>query len=343
VTSVSPDHGSVAGGTSVAVSGTGFGDADGVFFGGVAATSFSVLSDSAVVATAPPGTGTVDITVHNPGGPSATSGADAYRYLNKPVVTGLSPSSGPEGGGTSVTISGSGFATATAVAFGSSPAYGFTVIDDHTIVASAATGTGQVEVGVTSDIGVSDPTPAATYTYVPRPVISAVTPSQGPVAGGTTVTITGSHFSTATRVVFGDVSVPFTVVSDSAITLTTPAHARGVVVPEVVTVGGNAWGGSFEYMGPPVITSVSPSSGSVLGGTVVTVSGLDLVNVQSVVLVDNSSIHPTRTPVAFTVANGSITFTTPTHLLPATVGIEVTTRWGTSSPSSAARFTYKVL
>ena len=55
------------------------------------------------------GTGTVDVTVTTPSGTSATSSADQFTYLAAPTVTGISPTAGPLGGGTVVTITGTGF------------------------------------------------------------------------------------------------------------------------------------------------------------------------------------------------------------------------------------------
>ena len=65
-------------------------------------------NDGEITAVSPPeGAGTVDITVTTPDGTSATSAADQYNYENAPVVTSVSPSSGPTAGGTAVTITGS--------------------------------------------------------------------------------------------------------------------------------------------------------------------------------------------------------------------------------------------
>jgi hypothetical protein len=80
VTGVSPDTGSVAGGESISLTGTGFTGAISVSFGTVAAVSFTVGSDTSVTAVAPAVTtaGTVDITVVTPAGTSATSISDQY-------------------------------------------------------------------------------------------------------------------------------------------------------------------------------------------------------------------------------------------------------------------------
>ena len=93
-----------------------------------------------------------------------------------PVVTSISPTSGPAAGGTTVTITGSGFTGATAVDFGTTPATSFTINNDGSISAVDPAGTGTVDVTVVGPYGTS-PTTAAdqfTYTNVTAPTISSV-------------------------------------------------------------------------------------------------------------------------------------------------------------------------
>jgi hypothetical protein len=88
VTSVTPASGPTAGGTAVTVDGSGFTGAVAVDFGSVPASRFTVVSDSQIAAVAPPGTGTVDLTVTTSAGVSATSTADQFTYGSvQPVVT----------------------------------------------------------------------------------------------------------------------------------------------------------------------------------------------------------------------------------------------------------------
>ncbi len=141
VTGLSPTGGLAYGGTTVTISGAGLTGATGVDFGGVPATNVSVNWDGQITATSPAGSGTVDVTVTGPGGTSATTPADQYTYVNPAVVTSVSPATGPVTGGTSVTITGSGFDAATSVSFGSVQASTYSIDSDSQITVTAPAGT----------------------------------------------------------------------------------------------------------------------------------------------------------------------------------------------------------
>ena len=102
------------------IRGTSFTGATAVDFGtGQAGTNTTVVSSSEITVNAPAeSAATVDVTVTTPGGTSATSSADHFTYTAVPTVTAVSPTSGPGAGGTSVTVTGSNLANATAVKFG---------------------------------------------------------------------------------------------------------------------------------------------------------------------------------------------------------------------------------
>jgi alpha-tubulin suppressor-like RCC1 family protein len=82
VTGVAPAEGPRAGGTTVTISGKEFTGASAVKFGGTAAASFTVDSDTSITAVSPAGTGTVDVTVSGPGGESATASGDQFTYVH---------------------------------------------------------------------------------------------------------------------------------------------------------------------------------------------------------------------------------------------------------------------
>ena len=99
-----------AGTNTVTVTGTGFvSGSTAVDFGTNAGTSVNVASGTSLSVVVPAGTGTVSVTVITSGGGSSTPLASAYTYNPPPTVTGVSPTNGPAAGGTTVTVSGTGF------------------------------------------------------------------------------------------------------------------------------------------------------------------------------------------------------------------------------------------
>ncbi len=80
-----------------------------------------------------------------------------------PNISSITPSSGPDSGGTEVTITGSNFNQATSVNFGSNAATSFQVINDDTIEASTPPGNSSVTVSVSNPIGTS--TSASSFQY----------------------------------------------------------------------------------------------------------------------------------------------------------------------------------
>jgi hypothetical protein len=66
-------------------------------------------------------------------------------------------------------------------------------------------------------------------TYNTPPTVTAISPTSGPTSGGTTVTVTGTNFTGATKVLFGGVpATSFTVVSATEIKAVSPAQAAAV-------------------------------------------------------------------------------------------------------------------
>jgi subtilisin family serine protease len=183
VSEVSPAGGPAAGGTQVTITGANLARTTGVTFGS-AGTAFTVDSPTSITATAPAGSGTVDVTVSAPGGQSATVPGDRFTYVSPPppppAVTAVSPSTGPQAGGTSVTITGSNLDGATGVEFGSQ---GAAIIDVSatSITATAPPGSGTVDVSVTTPAGASAAVQADRFTYSSEPPPSEPPPSEPPL------------------------------------------------------------------------------------------------------------------------------------------------------------------
>ncbi len=315
ITSLTPTHGPVAGGTAVTITGTGFTGATGVTFGGIAGTGFTVVNDTTITVTTPAHVqGVTNVVVLSPNG---NSGPGTFTFdPAPPAITSLTPTHGPVAGGTAVTITGTGFTGATAVTFGGTPAAAFTVVNDTTIAAtSPAHAVGPVNVTVQTPNGVSGP---GTFTFdaaLVAPVITAIAPSHGPEIGGTPVTITGTGFTGATGVTFGGIpGTAFTVVSNTTITVTTPAHSPAAVGVIVQSPAGNSIAGSFTFDPVTTVDGITPNTGPAAGGTAVTISGHCFVGATGV-------LFGTTPATTFTVVND----TTITAVSPAGTGtVDVT-------------------
>ena len=106
-------------------------------------------------------------------------------------------------------------------------------------------------------------------------ITSDVNPNTGLVVGGTSVTITGTHFTGATAVSFGGTDATnFTVDSDSQITATSPSHDVGTVDVRVTTPAGASpvvVMDHFTYFQPaPTVTTVAATN---VGPTFATLNG----------------------------------------------------------------------
>ncbi len=200
------------------------------------------------------------------------------------VAQSLTPEQGPETGGTEVTITGEGFTGATGVTFDGLDGTDFTVVDDNTItVTTPAHEPGPVDVVVLGEGGDSAP---LTFTYldddgdgdgdgggdgdgdgdggddVPSRADS-LSPTSGPISGGTTVTIVGDGFTGSTGVTFDGVpGTGFVVVDDNTIRVVTPPHAAGGASVVVMDPAGDSAPLQFSYRDGVVVRPGLPSTGA---------------------------------------------------------------------------------
>jgi hypothetical protein len=343
VTKVAPSSGPVAGGTTVTITGTGLTGVTGVKFGTNPATNVTVVSDTSITAVSPAGTaGVSDVTVSAPSGTSNPVATDHFTYASgaRPAVTGVSPTSGPATGGTTVIITGVNFTGATKVTFASVAAPSFTVTAPSSITAVSPPGAvGARNVQVTTAGGTSPGVAGDLFTYTTsRPTITGISPASGPTTGGTKVTITGTGFTGVTQVTFAGVAATsFTVVSATKLTAVSPAGAAGARVIQVTTPSGTSPGSSadlFTYIPPrPTVTAVSPTSGPTTGGTKVTVTGTSFTGATEVTFAGVAA-------TSFTVVSATkLTAVSPAGAAGAR-NIQVTTPSGTSPGVAGDLFTY---
>jgi hypothetical protein len=184
-----------------------------------------------------------------------------------PTVSSITPTSGSTLGGTAVTINGTNLSGATAFSFGSVAATDVEVVDASQVTCvSPAQGAGPVDVTVTTSGGTSATSANDQFTYVvpAPPTITSITPSSGPAAGGTSVTIAGTNLSGAS-VTFGGTAATGVTATATQITCTTPAHAAGAVDVVVTTIGGSATStGGYTYIAPPGPTRYDQTNGNIV-------------------------------------------------------------------------------
>jgi hypothetical protein len=276
ITQLAPASGALAGGTSVTITGTSFYNGATVTVGGVTASPVVFNSATSLTITTPGGSdGPANVVVTNPDG--QPSPAAAFDYLGTaPAITQLAPAAGALAGGTSVAITGTSFYAGATVTVGgiTAPSVVFNSATSLTITTPAAPGgvAGPETVVVTNPD--TQPSNAGTYTYEPAPLITAVTPGLGPVAGGTAITISGSNFLTGATVTIGGVPAGAVAVTATSISCTTPAGPAGPATLVVTNPDTQSASSSFTFQGSgPAISVINPALAPASGGTALTITG----------------------------------------------------------------------
>lgn len=307
VTSISPVSATAAGGVVVTISGQNFATGATVKLGGTAATSVVVQSSTIITATAPAhAAGQVDVLVTNPDAQKDTL-VKGFTYTAAPVISSIAPAGGLTVGGTTVTITGTGFMTPVTVTFGSSAATVVSATTTQIVVTTPARAEGSVTVSVTNLDGQEAAKPDG-YLYDDEPHLTSVSPATSPTTGGVAITLTGTGFLPGSTVTLGGTAATsVTVVNSGSITAKTPAHAAGAVDVVVTNPDGKtaALVDGVEYIAPPGRFTASPATGFTTGGLTVTLSGSDFRS--------GATVKVRGTPATEVVVLGAtaITFRTP--------------------------------
>jgi PKD repeat protein len=356
LTSIQPNFGPASGGQQVKITGAGITAPVRVLIGGVVA-KVSAVTSTQITAVTPRSktpldagsTLSVDVMVTNAidqTSPVSDTLAGGYTYSGAdvptpPAVFAVSPDSGPNDGGTLVTILGQGFVPPVQVLFGTGTSSQFnglaaTVVSatDTTIQARtpAATGLGvnlanqQVDVLVRNTSTGTTALGTGVFRYTGAPFfINSLTPRQGPYTGGTTVTIGGSGFSGSLQVQLGGVVQNLTgetsttlTVQTVPVTVTNCNPPSGPVTVTQLTTGESVTSPlTFTYTVPkPVVTSLSPTSGPQAGGNTLTIHGSSFESNVRVeiggVAATVGSVSSDGTQIAVTVPAFTGTFSTTT-------------------------------
>ncbi|MCI0585876.1 MAG: IPT/TIG domain-containing protein [Planctomycetes bacterium] len=198
-----------------------------------------------------------------------------------PDATSVAPTCASTGGGTSLTVGGTGFLAGAEVVLGDVIGTATAVPNATTITTTApARAAGSVDLVVIAADGQEDRLPGAIL-YGAGVSIDSVFPAVGSTAGGTTATILGSGFVNGCAVTIGG-ACGVTFVDSTRLEVVLPGNGLGGSPFDVVVTnpGGGSCGtgtlfGAFTVVSgsDPTITSVTPASGPNAGATAVTIIG----------------------------------------------------------------------
>jgi hypothetical protein len=294
-TAVTPLRVAADAGHSLVISGNNLDSVDGVTVGGLAANFTYAAGELNVtwLSAIPLGTNTVQVHSTTGGPPTQDLTVEAYRT---PAVTSGTPSYLNAAGGTAVTIDGTEL-LGSAVTIGGTSVTASVTDTQVTFVAPAhAVGP------VVASLDNGDASTTTGFTYDTAPVVAGITPGSGPIAGGNSLVISGSHFAATPVVVIGGNNTTITNATATELTVTAPAHAVGTVAVTVTTNLGND-ATTYTYLPAPAGT-VTPEDGPITGGSAV-ITGTDLTG--GTATVDGAAASSTLN------GNGSATVTMPPH------------------------------
>ena len=142
-----------------------------------------------------------------------------------------------------------------------------------------------IDVGIQVSLNGIDFAPAvAHFRFTPPALVHSMFPNQGSVSGGTEVTVKGANMftsitSNAAVCIFGNESVPASLLSTEELTCVAPAHTMDEGVYFAVSLNGvdllQHTDARFFYLPHVKRVSIEPSGGPLTGGTLVTVTGTD--------------------------------------------------------------------
>ena len=212
---------------------------------------------------------------------------EAASLAGTPTITNLSPNNGPVG--TIVTLTGTAFTGASAVAFNGTNAVTYSVDNDTQITATAPSGATTGPVTVTTPAGTAN---SGTFTIASGPTIAAFSPTAGSI--GATVIISGTNFTGATAVAFNGTNASFVVDNDTQITTSVPSGATTGQIAVTTPSGTGVSAGNFTVNAPGLIQSAasgnwtSPSTwvGNTTPGTF---DQVEILNTHTVTLTTNAA------------------------------------------------------
>ena len=340
ISNISPASGPKTGNTVITITGTNLNGSTIITIGGNNALINSINADGTIInASTPAGNiGSSDLLLSTSCGNTSLQNKTFLYEETLPVITNLEPKIDLDiAGGNKIIVTGSNLLGITDVYIsdgtdGDYPVVSVNIINDSRIeiIDDAQISSGIKDVVFTNSKG------SVVYSSIiyihKQPIIDTVNPNTGSTAGGTLVHIQGQHFTNVSSVEINNISatIIFNDSDDKNIYATTPASgSSGSKEIKVTSPGGIATlfnGFTYTNDTVPTITSLNVSCGPLSGGTVVTITGTNLVNTNSILL---GSLNAQITSVSST----TVVFVTPANTLNGFKSLVLTTSTGKSLTS----------
>jgi len=338
---ITPHFGPASGGTKVTVNGRHFTTTSKVTFGNSKSPKVTYVSSTKLIAVVPKrSAATTHVRVHTQYGTSTTNGDDTrFTTTITPAITSISPAKGPTSGGTKVTIRGSNFTKSSVVHFGDAKAsvkYESKTKLVATSPAIALSPSVDVDVKVTNG---NEPSNTKPYAYKALPITDDISPHYGSKIGGTEVTVNGRHFTTTSKVTFGNSKSPkVTYVSSTKLIAVVPKRSAATTHVRVHTQYGTSTtnGDNTRFTTENLaISTLSPAKGPTSGGTRVSIAGTGFTPDAQV------WFGSVKIPTTFVSAH-ELAVTTPAVALSPSVDVAVKVT-GASGTTKSLTYAYKAL
>jgi len=184
------------------------------------------------------------------------------------------------------------------------------------------------------------------YHYYQKPIIESIFPTFGSILGSTTITLHGSSFVDLPGLTchVGDVSVPTLWMNEEEVTCITPPGI--VAASHIISLSLNNGIDTskspvmFRYTAPPLVESIWPTKGSVMGGSILTLDGQHFENTTELQCIFRQyRNHTVLTTDAEYISSTQLSCTSPAVEKPTFVSVHATIN-GVDDTVSAVSFEF---
>lgn len=338
VTAVSQANSPTRGAALITVFGLNFGMVSSnpsAFIGVTACTGNSWVSDTSFTCTTAEGTGSVGASALVSG--QSGSGVSLFSY-DGPIITHLTAFNGPTTGGFPVTVLGLNFGPTAPYtgAYSIGAGAGVSVrkclpekdnawLSSTTVVCASGPPTSGSSMRFHVDVDGQVGTGAPVFSY-DSPIVTVVSPSNGPTTGGAMLTVRGTNFGASMPAagLKGQMGDSTTTLPCATVTWTTnniavchAAHGNGksatiAIGPELASSSATSMNSKVAFsFDAPVVTFLALNNGPTVGGALLTITGMNLGTTQAVSNDVAISVHGDKCASSAFISSSSVTCVAP--------------------------------